>query len=324
MDSDELCSTLTAIGIILISLFIKARRSVNLFGLSVACGIGLLTTIANPTVPAKMILLNSIIGLLFIKVVADRIEPEGLVKKLGAVALGLAVISNAALFLQIMGKLSFAPMWPDNCGIFLLPWITGVFAVISLPLIYQIHPLLCAVLLPQLFYSRSTIAMVCALAAFGYLWAAQYGRKAVVWLAVSGISIFSAFIYFFDRTIDMNRFKFWYKTSAYIENWFVGNGLGAFCHKGFIMDMGGEKRYIRWAHNEFYQTVFDMGLVTLIAMLCVAAVFFLQTNKYLKAALVSMLALALFHPVFHFGKPLFLFGVLMACHYAQRYDDARL
>ena len=285
--------------ILILSQFFKPIR--NIFLLLPSIFITLITWQCGQTteIYTRMSYVNLLIGFLAVIVVSERISFD--VRFLGKF-MALFILANSTfLMCQIFGITNYliTDVYPNATGFLQFPWVMGVVATLSIPLIWAFSPICIIATLPMIFYSHS---LICAAVAFISVLYLSVGTKSFFILMGLGIAAIVLFLLFSDRNIDEHRFIIWKKAIFYSKDQIMGNGLGTWAHKGFRRDVNGANMWWRWAHNEPYQVMFETGISGLALMLAYLSRLFTVSHRSLKCFLAGMFVLSLFHPIFHSGK----------------------
>jgi hypothetical protein len=258
-----------------------------------------------------MVLVNSFVGVLAIKVIAERFDYN--FRTLGVSGLFFIAITYLVMLLQHLGlDQVFKPMYPEAMGVSFMPWVAGVSCVLLLPFIYALSPWLVLTMIPLLYLSQS---MVCVGVATIVFLVCLFRDSKPMALASGLLLIPLALWYagYVDGGIDPNRFAVWKNALPHFKNWWFGYGLGSWAHSAFMHYNGQTPEYWRWAHNEFYQHLYEQGWVglTLLSIWVVNLFYKGRKNLITLASLTGLLLISMVHPVMHLGKFLFLNCVIL-------------
>ena len=265
---------------------------------------------------------NLLLAVVALYQVSNRINMS--VERFGAFLFFLVSVNTLLLLGQELKLTDYlvTSVYPSPHGFLLFPWASGVFAVLSIPFLWAYKKRSVLVLLPMIFFSHSMICMAAACVAMMFLlWESKYLRPAIL-----GVLVFAGvFIKFSDRHIDEHRFKIWSKALAYSKDLKLGNGLGTWAHKGFRRDIGNDlKTWWRWAHNEFYQVLFETGIAGLVVMLGYFWHLFSVQDRRLKCFIGLVGLMAFFHPIFHAGKLAIFLIIALAIVEHKKHTQTRL
>lgn len=327
-------------GVIALYIFampLKARRtfcikSVILFFLFV-----FLTSLAGGfSVYLRAKLLNVFFAVMFLKLVFEHLnynEISGIAKWFGWICFG----NVAMMALQIYGLdplLSQSGVIQEDrldmvVGFMRLKVHVGVLAALLAPLMLAHAKFFLPLLIPMLYFSESSAAVVAVAVAFLVYFYHTMPKK-WFYAVVSGLFIASAcYVIFYDMPGGQfaERLKVWHATISLSlkSNPWIGNGIGSFA-KMNLNTIQGNNTLIgwTWAHNEFVQAFYEFGIVGLVMI-------FAFLHKHLKdlkyfdrdkstialgASVWAVIMVSLFHFPFHIGRfshiCLFLIGAYIS------------
>ena len=245
------------------------------------------------------------IGLAAIKTFAERTTLN--LKFYGWVLLSICVLANIHLVLQFNG---LDPVWAvafrDQGAMFGKPWALGSFAAMSVPFLFAVHPAAPLVAAPLLWFSHSSLCV--AVGMFGWWLCLNRTWK---WITACLVPVGALYYLGHDGGPENHRIEIWKNTWHFIVErpWF-GRGYGAWEHSGFVHFINGDGVAQPWAHNEFYQILYELGVAGLLLLLGWVLWMLVRIDRTLKAALLVTCACAFFHPIMHWGR-LVLFPVLI-------------
>lgn len=251
------------------------------------------------------------IGLAALKTFAER--TAGNFRFYGWVLLATACVVNAHLWMQLNG---WDPVWAvtfrDQGAMFGKPWALGSFAAMSVPFLYAVHPVAPILVTPLLWFSHSSLCVAAGLLG----WWLCMGRT-WRWITVCLVPIGALYYLGHDGGPENHRVEIWKNTWHFVVErpWF-GRGYGSWEHSGFVRFINGEGVAQPWAHNEFYQILYELGVVGAVLLVGWVLWLFVKIERFLKAALVVTCACAFFHPIMHWGRlvlfPILILGLCLA------------
>ena len=271
------------------------------------------SAVYNFSVPTRVAVTHFSVGLLAYRIISEHISLSH--KQVGRVLLGWACVANVFIILQIF-KIDpiYQPVYEEVAGTTLMPWIMGCVAAMAVPFVASVHPLAPLALAPLAIFSHSTVCFVAYAGAFGAPYIKNF--KTVGIILIAGL----LYILIFDRVFDHRRFVGLIETSQYIKSLFLGNGLGSFAHSGFLMYNGQTAYHWRWSHNELHQHFFEQGLFAAFTLASWALFLFLDVkDRATKTLLAVIFFLSCFHPIFHFGKTIYLSLIILGMAEASKH-----
>lgn len=299
IDGDQIFLLHFLIAVVILSSFSKKLREVDFRLLGVFYLSALLSLCFNFHWPSRLMLLNLFVGVQAIKIVAEYYDFD--VKKTGLTLLSFCWVNVAFIILQHF-KLDphYYPYFNEIAGTMWRPWMLGCAAVLSIPFIAAVSPVLLIFVAPLLLFCQSKIcvfaAVVSALVAFRV-------KPTLIRIGTS-VLIVGLYVVFADVNFEWTRFTIWLRSSRYIHSSLYGNGIGAWAHEGFIRWNGLTPEHWVWAHNEFYQVFFEQGGFGFIslAIFLGSLIFNNRRNSIKMSVITALIILSLFHPIFRFGK----------------------
>lgn len=317
VDGDEIACLFTLFFIAAYSFGVPKKREVHMPEIGILILIAIFSTAHHYTVPTRVGVTQFVLGCMAFKVIAEHITVNA--KRVGWVMLAWAVASNAFIVLQFM-KIDpiYQPVYTEIAGTSLMPWVMGCLAAMAVPFVASVHPLAPLALLPMAILSHSTVCFVAYAGAFGAPYVKNF--KTLGLILIAGLS----YIAIYDPIFDHRRFVGILETMSYIKSGILGNGMGSFAHSGFLMYNGLTAYHWRWAHNEFYQYFFEQGLFAVLVLtgwvICLIAD---QRDKTIRTLLGVIVFLACFHPIFHFGKTVYLSLIILGLAEASKQSFKR-
>jgi O-antigen ligase len=310
-DGDQIFSLVACMVLVALSAFYPAKRQVDLrlpaAFFIFACAVGL-WQFAWFKVYALVILF---IGFAALKVFAERTDLN--LKRFGWMMFGVCVLMILHVQIQKAGLDGFyVTVFVESAGVFIKPWALGCFAALCVPFLFAVHPALPAVAFPLLYWSHSTLCVAAGLAGWAYLAAPKFR-----WILFALLPVAVGAYIFKEGHVDNHRLEIWKNTWKYVQEapW-LGHGWGGWRHAGFVRQINDVWVGQPWAHNEFYQTLFDLGRVGLAMLLAWVAMLWLGVRKELRAAILILCLLAFFHPLMRWGRlvlfPMMILGFSVA------------
>jgi len=286
------------------------------FGVVIAYAV-LNTVIFHFNPEARIKLLNLFLGAFFIKEMAERIDLN--FKTMGNLLALFCAFNVFWLILQIRNidpvfTSAFRENMPqiDKVGFMGLKANLGVLAAISAPFIYFANPFNVLICLPLLYFGQSSTA-VFAFVSF-MLFVLWHDHRKLFKIAL--FLIVTAGAYYILK-IDMPEGQFgkrlvvWSAGLSYLAgtNLWFGNGLGSWAQYGFTtIQENGQPQTWLWAHNEYLQYFFELGIAGVIALyvffkkLYLSVDFSLDRHRKAVAIAFPVLINSFFHFPFHLGR----------------------
>ncbi len=322
IDTSEVIASLILIFIVGLSLVIKPKREVSLkflafilFAILVAC----LFVLRFPT---WRMLMNLIIGIMAIKVIAERIDLE--YKSIGWILFGYAVLSDVLIFLQVKGLPNyFDCVERQVAGASAIPWVMGVSAILALPFIFRVNKYLVIVLLPMIRYSESIGCVVLFMIGMAYL--LRVCQSAKVAIVAANIILLAGGLYFstVEKNLDVDRVQAWTKSLQYMGNPVIGKGYGTWAHQGFTKKNGKDVYGWRWAHNEFFQHYFETGIIGLVFLFFWLRSLLRTRDRTARAAVGLLMLECMIHPVLHWPRLALISILIIAIAEASKVEGCQ-
>jgi hypothetical protein len=233
------------------------------------------------------VFINVLLGCIAVKTIAERFTISA--KRFGDVIVRLWIVVYGVLILQTLGFI-----WKDYelSGFYSMPWMMGSAAILSIPFIRRMKSWYGSILILPILMSHST---VCIAVALGMWFQPKLKLKYCLLMVLAILS----YIWLFDNGLDTARFAVIKNSIPYTHNWIFGDGIGSWAHKAFVRLNGDDLYYWRWAHNEFFQTATETGVLGLLSVLALIKYHFKVINLDQKYQLIGISVLAMFHPIFH-------------------------
>lgn len=311
VNGDELFGFHLCLFTVALSFVFQPKRNISMPFVGFLLLTVIFTTLYQFRWPVRLSMVNFFMACLAIKTIAERTCLR--VENLGKALIGYFCVNNAFLALQLVWKDSvYQNVYIEPAGTNLLPWIMGCVACLAMPFVQSVSPWACLLLVPAVFYSKSSFCAVLAAVSFCLPYTEKFKGR---YIKTFGPLILAAvgYVFLFERKIDFSRGSSIIQTAAYVRDWWFGNGLGSFAHEAFVWWNGSDPVVWRWAHNEIYQYAFEQGRVG-VFFLCAAitSVFLLARGKFIKIALLNMVLLAQIHPICHFSRTAWISMVIVA------------
>jgi len=300
-----------------ISMIEPAKREINnkyigFFLLYVFCHVLLLGFDVKP----RMQMLNLFLVAITIKIVAERVDLE--LKRIGWVLLVFCLVNLVLIYLQsinqdpIFTSVHFDKMPEvDLVGLMGSRFAVGALGALSMPFIYLISPFLCVIPLVLVVIGKSsTLALSLVL---GFLFLLWFDHKRTFWmLLILSASLFGLYVALDYGTgqfhLRLNTWREGFRYLAGTHPW-TGNGLGSWADVNFFhVQDNGEPKIWKWAHNEFLQVVFELGIVSAFFIWFFLKdkiqrlVLYTKRDRVIFASFFILMIFAFFHFPFHVGR----------------------
>lgn len=200
----------------------------------------------------------------------------------------------------------------DTVGFMGLKANLGCLAALAFPFIFEASPLASIICLPLLWFGQSSTAVLAFMISFLFLmW---FKNRKLFWI-LAGICLAGGIYYIFCKDLPTGEFpkriKVWMAGISYLAGtkpWF-GHGLGAWAVTGFTtLQQNGEPQQWVWAHNEFIQLAFEIGVVGMVCLYAYFKDLFKVINlKYGNhrlaiSILIPLVIISFFHFPAHLGR----------------------
>jgi hypothetical protein len=264
-------------GLLGICYFIPRRRELSSFFLGAILLYALINTVLFHFKPEhRMILLNMFLGFVFIKEVAERVDLN--LKSIGNMLALFCALNVVWIAFQLHNiDPVFSSSNPQNMPqVDVVGWMglksnLGTLAALSFPFIFFSSPLSSIIVLPLLWYGRSSSAIASVMLTLFFILWFKNRKIFFVSLVLAGIGGI-----FYVLGVDMptgefqKRFPVWFAGVSLVARtspWF-GTGLGNWALTSFTTIQGnGEPQKWVWAHNTFVQWFYELGLFGLLLLL---------------------------------------------------------
>lgn len=310
IDGDELFSFYALMLVAVGSFFYRPKRSVKIPMLAAIFAFAMVSAFLNFTWPVRAVLINFFVALVALKVIADRTELTP--KKIGSLLLAVCLVNYVFIGLQIIGKDQIFGAG-EVAGVFIIPWAMGSFAVLAMPFLFSINPVLSLIYLtPLLIMSKSWTCLLLGAACFGALSFQKIKPRIAIIITISLVLLAAVYIHFFGHHLDRGRFTVWTDALAWMKNSYYGSGLGSWAHEGFIRKNGEDYYHWRTAHCEPYQFYFELGIIGLSALGFWFVNLIRKQSYFYKVVLMNCLLLSMVHAIFHQGRLAFFLVIIFA------------
>lgn len=300
-----------------LSYFVPDKRKITNLFLGLIFVYAVLNTVFMHSSPInKTILLNLFFAFFFIHEVARK---EINFKLMGNALALFCALNVVWLALQIHNiDPVFASVAPNNMPqVDTVGWVglksnLGTLAALSFPFIFYTSPFSCIVLLPLLWFAHSSAAVLAiSLTALFMAW----HKSKRLFLGLLGVLLGASLFYVLKVDMPdgefMKRFPVWFagiKILAGSSPWF-GQGLGAWAQTRFsTLQLNGEPQVWVWAHNEFLQYFFELGLAGLALLilyfrnLAKRLDFSNQNHIFAVSMLIPLVVVSSMHFPFHIAR----------------------
>ena len=281
--------------------------------------------------------LNLFLGLIFYKLVAERIDLDSL-KKYSFWIFSLIYANFVLCIFQLFDKdpifsMTNRSMFPsfEICGFMKLKATLGGLAAVTAPFLTLISPWGWIIAAPLIYFSKASSAALAFVLSMGFILYFRV-KRAIFWAASSLLALAGGvYIVFYDLPTGQfnQRLIIWHRTISEVlrNSPFFGFGMGKFAawqpqtaqltHKDLLTWI--------WAHNEFVQLLFEGGLIALIFIL----IFFRQRiidfrrfymNRDLQvlfASVISISIISFFNFPFHIARMSGICIFLIAAYHAK-------
>lgn len=275
------------------------------------------TVLGSFTPQSRLQLLNFFIGFVLVKSLADRISLD--LKWIGGFLAGFAAWNVIWLILQMYNiDPVFSSVAPgnmpqtDHVGMLALKSNLGVYAALAFPFIWAYSPWASIIVIPLLWFGQSSTAVAAVLVTFLFI---LWNKNKRIFYASLGACTALGIWYVFKIDAPsgqfLKRFWVWLAGIRYLSasNPWFGNGLGSWGALKFstIQDNGAAQVWV-WAHNEFLQYSFELGIFGFLTLYAYITNFFKRINLAIKdhrdavTIMIPILITSFVHFPFHLGK----------------------
>lgn len=273
--AQELWFQYGALGLLGLSFIVPKRRDIESLYLGILFIYLIVNTLVfNYTNSARYELINVALGMVAIKVIAERVTLN--FNRLGKTLAVFCLINVIQLMLQV---LNIDPIYTnihldkmahvDHTGFLGSRFALGSVATMALPFIFNVSPLACLITVPMLIFGKSSICVFASAVCFlAMMWKSD--RK-WFWIMLSVI-LASALVFILKYDMPSGefskRFYVWGSGLAIVRGKpLFGLGLGAWASTGFTsIQRNGQPETWLWAHNEYLQFLFEAGITGVIIL----------------------------------------------------------
>jgi len=299
-----------------ISWVVPAKRKIsNAFMAALLAYCVLHTFFVSFDVPGRLTLMNLFLGILTIKIIAERLDFG--FKKIGKLFLCLVAFNIGLMALQfvnidpIFSSMNYDKMpQVDIVGFMGIRFALGLLAAIVLPFIYALSPWYCLALVPLFICSKASTTI--GAGAISFLYLAFFRHRKAFWVLMpTVIGACAYYIIFKDLPTGEfdKRLKIWWAGIAVLKTHpYFGYGLGHWNVTKFVtIQENGQPQQWAWAHNEFIQFLFEQGIAGALFLYAYFKDMFrnfkLNYNGHIiSACLLSLFICSFFHFPFHVGR----------------------
>lgn len=263
-------------GMLGIGYFVPRRREVENVFIGVILIYALLQTLFFHFQPTNVkILANLFLGLFLIRELAERIDID--FKKVGNLLAVFCAFNVLWIILQ-MNNIDpvFSSVNPDKTTVVdIVGWMglksnLGTLAALSFPFIFTANPFNAIIVIPLLWFGHSSAAIASVLTTLLFMLWFKSKRAFLVALILAGAAGILYVLKVDAPTGEFEkRFPVWFAGIRYLSgsNPILGVGLGAWAETHFTtIQNNGEPQTWVWAHCEWVQWIFEMGLVGAVAL----------------------------------------------------------
>lgn len=322
-----------------LSLFSEPTRALKCKSLGVFFAYLIFTTLIGEFGEMEKYYLQGIcFGFLFYKLVYERINLNDL-RKYAAWLYWLLFANLVLCFFQMFRHdpifqhihINLVPTHELVIGFMRLQAALGILAAMIAPILFILHPLTSIIAIPLIIFSKSSAAAMAFVISIGFL--SYFRMKKIHWilLVLAVLAAGAVYVIKYDMPSGQfgERFKIWEWSlrMTLLNKPFTGLGIGAFAKIAPQTPQitQAENMTWIWAHNEYLQTLFELGIAGFVMMICFIKVriedFFRNSwNLELQAlfgCFISILIVSFFHFPFHMAKMVGLTLFLLAAFHAK-------
>lgn len=306
-----------------LTLFVEPLRKANLKTLGVLLLYVLaISTMISFDIQQRRQILNLFVGILFFKIVVENFDFKAL-RFIVWCLFGILLVNVIFCFLQMANHDPvFVAMnktvqgFPRPVGLMRLEAHLGTMAAILGPLLVIVSPWLLIVTLPLFYFGTSSVAIVAFILSMAFVF---WGRVPKRTFILAAVLILLAGVYYIVK-FDMPggnfgyRFHVWFMglREVLTRTMFYGFGIGSWAlwAPQTAQQTNSDPLTWLWAHNEYLQVFFELGIVGLIILLVwlkdsVSAYLGSGRGPIIKCLFASFISLALVstcHFPFHLGR----------------------
>lgn len=264
------------------------------------------------TASPRTVVFNVFMALFALRAIAERHSLD--LCLLGRTLILFVYLTYAMLTLQWLNLDTFyMPNFGfEWAGFSFRPWALGCTATLAIPFIWHVSPRQTLLLLPLILMSRSTACYAVAAFVFGYLCDLRFkclGKGLLRTLLVASVPLYLLLDVHWDKALRWDRVQVWVNAAKFLTPF--GHGLGSWVNAGFVHANGEAMEHWRFAHNDYYQHLYDQGIPGLLLLgLWFFSLILRTKSPILRVAVVVLVALCAFHPMLRWAKLTF-FGVVI-------------
>lgn len=288
-------------------------------------------------------ILNVFLGLVFYKTIIEYFD----FKFLRTIAMTFFWILFANLVFCFLQYFNIDPIhkeisgtivgFPQKVGLVRLSEHLGTLCAITAPLTAIISPVLLVVVLPLIYYSHTSAAVVSLIVALSFLIYRRLGFKWLLGFLLLTVSVGA----FYILKYDMPGGSFGYRFTVWLmglrqvmgTSLFMGLGIGSW------YQWGPQTRQLTndipltwlWAHNEYLQVLFELGVAGFVMVMVYIKNRFKDFEKAagnfeldcLFATFISLCLISILHFPFHLGRFAALSVFVMASLHAKTIEESQ-
>lgn len=320
------------------SIFMKRERTASIKDMGVfLLYVLIVSSVISFDMRARSQIMNIFIGMVFYKTVIEYFDFSFL-RNIGKTFFGILLVN---LVFCVAQHFNVDPLnkdisgiivgFPQKVGLMRLSEHLGTLCAILGPLTTLVSPWLGLITLPLLYYADNSTALVCLVTAFSFLIYRRYGLRWFVWFLVLTLSVGAWYVI----CHDMPGGSFGYRLTVWQmgiqkvlrSSLYLGLGIGSWFTWGpQTKQMTTDEPLIwLWAHNEYLQVLFELGLAGFILLIIYLKNRVLDFKKAVSsleldclfATFVSLALVSILHFPFHLGRFSVLAVFVLACYHAK-------
>lgn len=329
-----------------LSLFLKPIRQANfkIIGVFLVYAVAI-SSLFGMDIASRKALLNIFLGIIFYKLVFEYSDLD--LKKIGTWFFWILFANFVMTWLQFFKldpiyqtadpRLLSVGFWEPSGFMGITPHV-GSLAVICSPLLFYVHPLLTLLVLPMLWTASNSTAILAFLVIMFFMLKRILKPKIFYPIVVLGFLTAIYYVIFQDMPGGefQRRFIIWHESLKHVlrESPFFGMGLGGFAKLAPVTQtfsksiLGNQTQIWIWAHNEFFQVLFELGLVGFFILMAWTRERFRDFNKtvddksfYLFMSFISICFISFMHFPFHVARFAGICVFLMATFQASTHTS---
>lgn len=298
-----------------LSFLVKPKREISSKWLGIFLIYALCNTVFfNWDISSRKILLNLFLGVVTIKVLAER------------VSLKAEDYSTAFLFFVMLNYMFVCFQYykvdpihssanPQNMtdidyvGLMGIRYALGAVGCFALPFVYKRNALLPVLLMPLIYLGKSSSVALAFVVAYSFL--LFHNHRRAFWLSMLILLVGCVWYVFLHDSPSGQFEKRIYVWLAGISVWkdqlWFGHGLGAWADFKFTTQQpNGNFELWKWAHNEYLQTALELGIVGVGILMMYFNRFIkrldVRDDDFVFALLIILGILSALHFPFHVGR----------------------